>query len=74
MPTWFRTSFWTLIFLLTGALALRIYQAEARKAALRQDLSTLQEVRYGLFNVDQWKAVVSDIVSGGASSPPANEM
>lgn len=63
MPTWFRTSFWTLIFLLTGALALRVHQAEARKATLRQDLSTLQEVRYGLFNVDQWKAVVSDIVS-----------
>ena len=63
MPTWFRASFWTLIFLLTGALALRVHQAEARKATLRQDLSTLQEVRYGLFNVDQWKAVVSDIVS-----------
>lgn len=63
MPTWFRTSFWTLIFLLTGALALRIHQAEARKAAMRQDLSTLQDVRYGLFNVDQWKAVVSDIIS-----------
>ena len=60
---WFRTAFWTLILLLTGTLALGIQHAETQKTTLRQDLSTLQEVRYGLFNVDEWKVLISGILS-----------
>lgn len=44
-------------------LSIRFAGLESQKASLRQDVAVLQEVRYGLFNVDQWKAVVRDIIT-----------
>ena len=63
MPKWFPPSFWTLLLLLTIALSVRFAGVESKKAQLRQDLAVLQEVRYGLFNVDEWKAVIHDIIT-----------
>ena len=63
MPKWFPPAFWTLVLLLTVVLSVRFAGVESQKAKLRQDLAVLQEVRYGLFNVDEWKAVIRDIVT-----------
>ena len=63
MPKWFPPAFWTLVLLLTVALSVRFASVESQKARLRQDLAVLQEVRYGLFNVDEWKEVIRDIIT-----------
>lgn len=63
MPKWFPLAFWTLTFLLTVVLSVQFAGVESQKAKLRQDLAVLQEVRYGLFNVDEWKAVIRDIIT-----------
>ena len=63
MPKWFPPAFWTLILLLTVVLSVRFASVESQKARLRQDLAVLQEVRYGLFNVDEWKEVIRDIIT-----------
>jgi membrane-associated HD superfamily phosphohydrolase len=68
MPKWFGVSFWTLVLLITAGIALRFGQAESEKATLRHDLALLQDVRYGLFNVDEWKAVLSDIITAKIES------
>lgn len=68
MPKWFGVSFWTLVLLITAGIALRFGEAESEKAALRQDLALLQDVRYGLFNVDEWKAELSDVISAKIES------
>ena len=68
MPKWFGVSFWTLVLLITAGIALRFGEAESEKAALRQDLALMQDVRYGLFNVDEWKAVLSDIITAKIES------
>jgi hypothetical protein len=63
MAKWFPLAFWTLTFLLTVVLSVQFAGVESQKAKLRQDLAVLQEVRYGLFNVDEWKAVIRDIIT-----------
>lgn len=49
--------------MLTVVLSVRFAGVESKKTSLRQDLAVLQEVRYGLFNVDEWKAVIRDIIT-----------
>lgn len=73
MPKWFHTSLWTVILLLTGCLALDLGQSETEKTHLRKDLSILQEAKYGLFNVDQWKREVSDVLAAKLESFDLNE-
>lgn len=68
MPKWFGVSFWTLVLLITAGIALRFNKAESAKAALRQDLALIQDVRYGLFNVDEWKAELSDVITAKIES------
>ena len=63
MPKWFPPAFWTLTLLLTVVLSVRFAGVESQKARLRQDMAVLQEVRYALFNVDEWKGVIRDIIT-----------
>ena len=44
-----------------------------KKTHLRKDLSILQEAKYGLFNVDQWKREVSDVLAAKLESFDLNE-
>jgi hypothetical protein len=41
----------------------RIISLEQRKAELKRDRIELHHVKYGLFNVDEWKLILADIIS-----------
>lgn len=40
-----------------------VYQIESKKRVLNEDLIELSLVKYGIFNVDIWKASLTTIVS-----------
>lgn len=46
-----------------GSLASFIYQTEKEKREIKEDLIELSNIKYGLFNVDEWKKVLTDILS-----------
>jgi len=57
-----------LIFLavLLGASAFfsyKIYQQEKLNQSLTDDLIELSDIKYGLFNVDEWKSVFADVIA-----------
>lgn len=54
-----------LLSLLIGVAVLcgMIYEREAERRELKTDLIELSRVKYGLFNIDEWKAIVSDVIS-----------
>ncbi len=39
-----------------------IYQAESRKRAMKEDVIELSKVKYGMFNVDEWRRILSDLI------------
>ncbi len=43
-------------------LSYGIYQFESEKRLIKDDLIELSNVKYGLFNVDQWKDILADVV------------
>jgi hypothetical protein len=43
--------------------AVNLYQTESKRRQLKEDLIELSKVKYGLFNVDEWKKVLSDIIT-----------
>ncbi len=51
--------------LLTATLAVSIpvYQTESKKRELKEDLIELSKVKYGMFNVDEWKEALAGIIS-----------
>jgi hypothetical protein len=51
--------------LLIGLLALsaEIYKTEKNKLKLKSDLIELSNIKYGLFNVDEWKNIITDILN-----------
>ncbi len=57
-----------LSMLFIGYLAVQIYNQERTKNVYKSDLVELSNVKYGLFNVDQWKDKISDIVSAKVAS------
>lgn len=52
------------ILLLTGILYLTItvYLNETKKRQIKEDLIELSMIKYGLFNVDEWKEILSEII------------
>lgn len=52
------------LLLLSAAsyLAFTIFQEEQKKIQLKKDFIELSNIKYGLFNVDEWKVVLSDII------------
>lgn len=41
----------------------KIYQQEKLNQALTDDLIELSDIKYGLFNVDEWKSVFADVIA-----------
>src|SRR5690606_23057744 len=59
----FRSGLLILCFIGITALSGIILHTEFQKKQLKQDLVALCDIKYGLFNVDAWKAILSEIVS-----------
>jgi hypothetical protein len=52
-----------ILLLSVGSLASFIYQTENEKREIKEDLIELSNIKYGLFNVDEWKKVLTNILS-----------
>lgn len=54
-----------LLFILIGVLSsvVVIYNLESKKRALTEDLIELSKVKYGLFSVDEWEHILSEIIT-----------
>lgn len=54
-----------LLLLLVGTalLSLEIYEREGERREMKTDLIELSRVKYGLFNIDEWKAIASGVIS-----------
>lgn len=54
-----------LLFILIGVLSsvVVIYNLESKKRALTEDLIELSKVKYGLFSVDEWEDILSEIIT-----------
>jgi hypothetical protein len=44
-------------------ISIIVYRTEVRKRKIKEDLVELSKVKYGLFNVDEWKKVLAGIVT-----------
>src|SRR5690606_26170857 len=42
---------------------LQIYRLEAHRRIIKEDLIELMNIRYGLFSVDEWKGVISTVLT-----------
>jgi hypothetical protein len=58
-----RLIFTSLIFLLLLYFSFSLYTIERQRRPLKEDLIELSKVKYGLFNVDEWKSILSGIIS-----------
>jgi hypothetical protein len=59
----FRLFALVLILLTSGYVAFKTYEQEQQKVELKQDLIELSKIKYGLFNVDEWKLILADIMT-----------
>jgi hypothetical protein len=51
------------IIILMAFCCIRIVSLEGRKAQLKRDRMEINHIKYGLFNVDEWKRVIADILT-----------
>jgi len=52
-----------LLFALTAFLLIKIYQGENRLNTFKADAIEIANVKYGLFNADEWKSLLAGIIS-----------
>ncbi len=52
-----------ILLLATCFVGFNTYQQEQEKIELKNDLIELSKIKYGLFNVDEWKVLLADIIS-----------
>lgn len=52
-----------IIVCLTAFLSCQTYLQERQKIELKNDLIELSKIKYGLFNVDEWKTILADIIT-----------
>lgn len=52
-----------LILITSGYVAFKTYEQEQKKIQLKQDLIELSKIKYGLFNVDEWKLILAKIMT-----------
>lgn len=52
-----------ILLLLVIFLSYNVYQKEQRKKVFKEDLIELSKIKYGLFNVDEWKKILADIIT-----------
>jgi hypothetical protein len=58
-----RTIILTISLLVISLCGFRIYAFEQKRRAVKEDLIELSRIKYGLFSVDEWKIILSDILS-----------
>lgn len=58
-----RTSFIVLLVICLSVISLFIYQTDNKKRVVKEDLIELSSIKYGLFNVDEWKTILSNLIS-----------
>jgi hypothetical protein len=58
-----RLSILVLLFLTACIVAVKEYQIEQQKIHLKKDLVELSKIKYGLFNVDEWKVILAEIIT-----------
>lgn len=58
-----RSLFIVFILISLCCLSFFIYQTEHEKRAVKEDLIELSNIKYGLFNVDEWKKIVANILT-----------
>jgi hypothetical protein len=50
------------VFIVSIVLGAIIYQSESHKREMKEDLIELLKVKYGMFNVDEWRRIFSDLI------------
>lgn len=50
------------VLLVTIVIGTIVYQSESRRRATKEDLVELLKVKYGMFNVDEWRRIFSDLI------------
>lgn len=61
-PSWVTLSAWGILLVFTVLSGIQTHRMDSHRNALSQDLATLQDAEYGLFNVDPWKERVLHIL------------
>lgn len=51
------------LLVLATVLSFKVYQNELEKQQVKNDLIELSKIKYGLFNVDEWKIILADIIT-----------
>jgi hypothetical protein len=51
-----------IVLVATIILGAILYKYESQRRAMKEDLIELLKVKYGLFNVDEWKKILSDLI------------
>lgn len=59
----FRKVILILIVGVTASLAFKTHQIEREKIQFKNDLIELSKIKYGLFNVDEWKIILAEIIT-----------
>jgi hypothetical protein len=62
MPAQTKTALLTILFLGIASLSIIIYKGENQKRVMKEDLIELSKIKYGLFSVDEWKTIVSNLI------------
>lgn len=50
------------VLIATIIIGATIYQSESQKRTMKEDLIELLKVKYGIFNVDEWRRILSDLI------------
>lgn len=58
-----RTYFISAVLIALAVLTFNIFSIETEKRELKTDLIELSDVKYGVFNVDEWKEILSSILT-----------
>ncbi len=59
----FRTFFLIGLLVTTIGAAIKVYHCESLRRDANENLIELSKVKYGLFNIDEWKVIVARVVS-----------
>ncbi|HZY79063.1 MAG TPA: paraquat-inducible protein A [Cyclobacteriaceae bacterium] len=51
-----------IVLVVSIVLSVAIYRSESETRAMKEDLVELLKIRYGLFNVDEWKKILTDLI------------
>ncbi len=51
------------LLVMIGYCGLHVHRTEVQRSAMKADLKEISHISYGLFNVDQWRSILAEIVS-----------